>query len=86
MAVQQSPLKVDRETDELISHGAHFLHMTKKDLVAAAVRAYLAERREEVHRAMREAMRALDGTRAARLSLLSGLPRERLDELGGVRE
>jgi hypothetical protein len=79
-------LKVDREVDELISHDARFLHMTKKDLVAAAVRAYLAERREEVHRAMREAMRALDGTRGARLSLLSGLPREHLDELGGVRE
>jgi hypothetical protein len=86
MALQQSPLKVDRETDELISHGAHFLHMTKKDLVAAAVRAYLAERREEINLAMRDAMRALDGTRAARLSLLSGIPRERLAELGGVRE
>jgi hypothetical protein len=79
-------LKVDRETDELISHGAHFLHMTKKDLVAAAVRTHLAERRDEINLAMREAMRALDGTRSARLSLLGGLPAERLAELGGVRE
>lgn len=37
-AKRQAPLKVDPETDELISQGAHFLGMTKKDLVAEAVR------------------------------------------------
>jgi hypothetical protein len=38
---RQSPLKVDPETDKLISQGAHFLGLTKKDLVADAVRVYL---------------------------------------------
>ena len=31
--VVQAPLKVDPETNALIDHGAHFLGMTKKDLV-----------------------------------------------------
>jgi hypothetical protein len=34
--------------------------VTKKDLVAAAVQDYPAARREEIHRAMGEAMRVLD--------------------------
>lgn len=84
--VQQAPLKVDPETNRLISDGAHFLSMTKKDLVAEAVRAYLAQRRDELHSAMRESMAALDGSLASKVSLLTGLSRERLDELGGVVE
>lgn len=35
---RQAPLKVDPATDELISQAAHFLDMSKKDLVAEAVR------------------------------------------------
>ena len=84
--VQQAPLKVDPETNRLISDGAHFLGVTKKELVAEAVRAYLAQHREELHRAMRESMKALDGTTASKVALLTGLSRERLDELGGVVE
>jgi hypothetical protein len=40
-----APLKVDAETDALITQGAHFLGVTKKDLVAEAVRVYLAMQR-----------------------------------------
>lgn len=82
----QAPLKVDPAVDALISQGAHFLGVTKKDLVAEAVRAYLAARREELAAGMREAMQVLDGTTRSRLALLTGISPERIDELGGVRE
>ncbi|BCB85549.1 hypothetical protein Psuf_028620 [Phytohabitans suffuscus] len=84
-AKRQAPLKVDPETDELISQGAHFLGMTKKDLVADAVRAYLAERREEIHNAMTEAMRVLDGTTKSRIALITTVSSQDIDRLGGVR-
>lgn len=83
---RQSPLKVDPVVDELISQGAHFLGVTKKDLVAEAVRDYLAARREEIHLAMTEAMRVLDGTTASRVALLADVSREDVDRLGGVGE
>lgn len=84
-AKRQAPLKVDPETDELISQGAHFLGMTKKDLVAEAVRGYLAERREEIHSAMTEAMRVLDGTTKSRVALITTVSPQDIDRLGGIR-
>jgi Arc/MetJ family transcription regulator len=86
MAKQQAPLKVDPEVDELITSSALFLGLTKKELVADAVRAYVEQRREELRLQMQEIMQKLDGTRRARVSLLTGIPPERLDELGGVGE
>lgn len=83
---RQAPLKVDPAVDELISSGANFLGITKKDLVAEAVRFYLDVRREEMRQRMRNLMTELDGTRASRVALLAGLTREQLDEIGGVRE
>jgi hypothetical protein len=84
-AKRQAPLKVDPETDELISQGAHFLGMTKKDLVAEAVRAYLAERREDIHTAMTEAMRVLDGTTKSRVAVITAISPQVIDRLGGIR-
>lgn len=52
---------MDLETDQLITEGAHFLSVTKKDLVADAVRMYIEHRREEIRRGMAESMRVLDG-------------------------
>lgn len=83
---RQSPLKVDPAVDELISQGAHFLGVTKKDLVAEAVKDYLAARHEEIHRRMAEAMQVLDGTTKARVALLTGVSPEDIDRLGGIRE
>jgi hypothetical protein len=83
---RQSPLKVDPAVDELISQGAHFLGVTKKDLVAEAVKDYLAARREEIHQRMREAMRILDGTTTSRVALLTGVSRVDIDRLGGIDE
>lgn len=84
-AKRQAPLKVDPETDELISQGAHFLGMTKKDLVAEAVRAYLAERREQIHNAMTDAMQVLDGTTKSRVGLIATVSSQDIDRLGGIR-
>lgn len=81
---RQSPLKVDPETDELISQAAHFLGMTKKDFVAEATKAYLEQRREEIRRGMVESMRLLDGSFTSSVSLLTGLSPEKIEELGGV--
>jgi hypothetical protein len=46
-APRQVAVKVSPEGDRLITSGAHYLHMTKKDLVEAAVAFYLYARREE---------------------------------------
>jgi hypothetical protein len=83
---RQSPLKVDPAIDELISSGANFLGMTKKDLVAEAVQFYLDARRDEMRQRMGELMRQLDGTRASRVALLAGLSTQQLDAVGGLDE
>ncbi|WP_202125842.1 hypothetical protein [Actinomadura physcomitrii] len=81
-----APLKVDLDTDELITDGAHFLGMTKKDLVGEAVRAYLASRREEMRQAMLDKLRKLDGSAASSVSLLTDIPAEDIERLGGISE
>ncbi|MBB5955008.1 type IV pilus biogenesis protein CpaD/CtpE [Saccharothrix tamanrassetensis] len=86
MAIQSAPVKVDRETHALIAHGATALHMSQKELLAAAVREYLSARREEINTALRRTMQVLDGTPGSQVAALTGLSKERLDELGGVRE
>ena len=83
---RQAPLKIDPATDELISQAAHFLGMSKKDFVAEAVRTYLDQRREEVRRGMVASMKVLDGSLSASVSALTGLPAERMEQLGGVGE
>jgi hypothetical protein len=87
MAVEsrrQAPLKVDPATDQLISHAAHFLGMSKKDFVAEAVHAYLEQRREEIRHAMTESMKLLDGSLTSSVAMLTGLSPERIEQLGGT--
>jgi hypothetical protein len=81
-----APLKVDLDVDELIADGAHFLGMTKKDLVGEAVRAYLESRRAEMRQAMLAKLRRLDGSVSSSVSLLTGISQEDIERLGGVRE
>ena len=81
-----APLKVDAAVDELIADGAHFLQMTKKDLVGAAVRMYLEARREELRQSMLEKMARLDGSAEADIAMLTGISREKIRELGGTGE
>jgi len=81
---RQAPLKVDPATDELISQAAHFLGMSKKDLVAEAVQVYVEQRREEIRQGMVASMRVLDGSLSASVSALTGLSPERIEQLGGA--
>ena len=78
----RSPLRANR----LITSGAHYLRMSKKDLVEAAVAFYLDARREEMQAGMRELLSELDGSRASRGARLAGRTRAELDSVGGVEE
>ena len=86
MATAVSPIKVDAQTDELISHAAHFLGRSKKGLVDEAVRAYVDAHRDEINAGIREALNRLDGSNASVVSEMTGLSRAELDDLGGVPE
>jgi hypothetical protein len=83
---RQVAIKVSPEGDKLITSGAHYLRMSKKDLVEAAVEFYLNARREEMQAGMRELLSQLDGSRSARVALLAGMTREELESVGGVAE
>src|SRR5580698_4142925 len=85
-APRQVAVKISPEGDKLITSGAHYLHISKKDLVEAAVAFYLDARREEMQAGMRELLSELDGSRAARVAMLAGMTREELDSVGGVTE
>jgi hypothetical protein len=83
---RQVAVKVSPEGDKLITSGAHYLHMSKKDLVESAVAFYLDARREEMQAGMRELLSKLDGSRASRIAMLAGMTRAELDSVGGVEE
>lgn len=85
-APRQVAVKVSAEGDKLITSGAHYLRMSKKDLVEAAVVFYLDARREEMQAGMRELLSELDGSRASRIAMLAGMTREELDSVGGAGE
>lgn len=79
-----APIKVSAATDELISHTAHFMGTSKKDVVDAAVREYIDRHRDEINEGVRYALARLDGSTAAAVTALTGLSSEELDELGGL--
>lgn len=84
MAAATAPIKVDVETDEIVSHAAHFLQRSKKDIVDAAVREYVEAHRTEINVGIRNALIQLDGSEAAAVALLTGFSRDELDDLGGL--
>ena len=86
MAAALAPIKIETETDELISHAAHFLGTTKKQIVDDAVREYVEAHRGDINAGIRTALSRLDGSNASAVSFLSGLSADRLEELGGVPE
>jgi predicted transcriptional regulator len=81
-----TPIKVGAETDALISHAAHFLGATKKSIVDRAIREYVDRHRQEIDAGVRAALQKLDGTNESAVSLMTGLSKDRLEELGGVPE
>jgi predicted transcriptional regulator len=86
MATALTPIKVESDTDELISHAAHFLGTTKKQIVDDAVREYVDSHRSVINDGIRAALSRLDGSDAAVVSLVTGMSNDRLNELGGVPE
>jgi len=84
MAVATAPIKVDAATDELVSHAAHFLSRSKKDIVDAAVREYIEAHREEINAGIRSALGQLNGTDGAALTLMTGLSSDEIEDLGGL--
>lgn len=84
MARTVAPIKVSQSTDELISHTAHFMSLSKKSVVEQAVREYITNHRDEIHRGVDEAISQLDGSTAAAVSLLTGFSAEEIDDLGGL--
>lgn len=79
-----APIKVDVETDRLISDAAHFLKRSKKDMVDAAVREYIDAHRDEIQNGALEALRLLDGSTRSAVKLLTDATDEEIDELGGL--
>jgi predicted transcriptional regulator len=86
MAAAATPIKVDQTTDDLISHAAHFLERSKKDVVDTAVREYIENHRDEINAGVRAALTQLDGSTASAVSLLTGFDASKLGELGGLKE
>lgn len=84
MATSSAPIKVDAATDELVSHAAHFMSRSKKDIVGAAVREYVDAHRDEINAGIKLALSQLNGTDAAAVSLMTGLSEDQLDDVGGL--
>jgi len=84
MVAATAPIKVDAATDELVSHAAHFMSRSKKDIVDAAVREYIDAHRDEINAGIRAALGQLNGTDGAALTLITGLRAEEIDDLGGL--
>ncbi|GAB3947523.1 hypothetical protein GCM10029976_076940 [Kribbella albertanoniae] len=81
-----APIKVDPRTDQLITQTAHFLGTSKKDVVDVAVREYIENHREQIHRGVLDALGQLDGTTASSVRLLANLTPGELADIGGVDE
>ena len=84
MSSVTAPIKVSHDTDEVVSHAAHFLHMSKKQIVEDAVREYVERHRDEINQGVRAALMHLDGSAQADVSLLTGFSAEEIESLGGI--
>jgi predicted transcriptional regulator len=80
-----APIKVSLETDQRIGHAAHFLNLSKKEVVDQAVAEFIDHRRAEIDQGVRLALAQLGGGEAAAVSLLTGLDADRIERLGGTR-
>ncbi|MGA1826774.1 hypothetical protein [Microbacterium sp.] len=81
-----APIKVDVETDRLVSNAAHFLKRSKKDVVDAAVREYIDAHRDEIQNGALEALRSLDGTARNAVKLLADATDDEIESLGGLNK
>lgn len=86
MTIKQAAWQPGSATAEVVARGAQSLGVTQDDLVVHAVQAYVEAYRSRRTERMSEVMSRLDGTDMARVALLTGLPPERINELGGIGE
>jgi len=86
MAATVAPIKVDSQTDQRISHAAHFLRRSKKDVVDEAVREYIENHRSEIEEGVSTALKQLDGSLLSSVALLSGVSIDEIEALGGIDE
>lgn len=84
MGVGTAPIKVDAATDEAVTHAAHFMSKSKKEIVAAAVREYIDAHRDEINAGVRDALSKLNGSDLAAVSLMTGFSAEEIEDLGGL--
>lgn len=84
MPAASAPIKVNAESDQLITQTAHFLGITKKDVVDRAVREYVDNHRQEIQDGVSAALRQLDGTEASVVRMLTGLSQAQIDAVGGL--
>lgn len=84
MATATAPIKVDIATDELVSHAAHFMSRSKKDVVDAAVREYIDAHRDEINDGIKAALEQLNGTDGVAVAMMTGLSADELEDLGGL--
>ena len=82
----QELFKVDDATDELVSHAAHFMSRSEKDIVDAAVREYIDAHRDEINAGVKDALGKLNGTDATAVAMMTGLSAEEIDELRGLAD
>ncbi|MGK7221531.1 CopG family ribbon-helix-helix protein [Kocuria flava] len=86
MSVTTAPVKIDQQTDQRLSHAAHFLGRSKKSIIDEAVTEYIENHRAEIDTKVRAALAMLDGSDAAAISMLTGISAEEINELGGMPE
>lgn len=79
-----APIKVDAGTDALVSHAAHFLSRSKKDIVDAAVREFIEAHRDELNAGIKAALDQLNGSDGAAVTMMTGLNAEEIEDLGGL--
>lgn len=86
MSPTTAPVKIDHQTDQRLSHAAHFLGRSKKSVIDDAVTEYIENHRAEIDQKVRAALATLDGSDAAAISMLTGISADEIDELGGMPE
>ena len=77
-------MKVSAETDQLLTEASHYLARSKKDIVDAAVIAFVEANRDQINAGVRASLARLDGSLESVVSELTGMTRTELNELGGV--
>jgi len=85
-----SPIRVDQDTDDRITHAARLLGVSKKALVADAVRAYVAQKAPQLDEGLRHVAELLAPTSivvsTSTMDSIAGLIEHAPEPTPGLRE